>query len=88
MVFVTGTRFQRVIPDGREDGEGVVRLMLCSGKVYYDLAREREQRGLWDTVAISRLEQVSDATHSNKESSVGAETVNFICQLVKIIGHY
>jgi 2-oxoglutarate dehydrogenase E1 component len=35
----------------------VKRVVLCSGKVYYDLLAERRERGLKD-VAIIRLEQI------------------------------
>jgi 2-oxoglutarate dehydrogenase E1 component len=48
--------FQRVIPDGSVDGAKVRRIILCSGKVYYDLAAERRRRKR-DDVAIIRLEQ-------------------------------
>ena len=37
----------------------VKRLVLCSGKVYYELAQEREKRGLEDEIHICRLEQIS-----------------------------
>lgn len=56
-----GTSFQRVIP---EDGvaarapEQVRRLIFCTGKVYYDLVKERSNQCLEDQVAITRLEQV------------------------------
>lgn len=56
-----GTSFQRVIP---EDGaaartpEQVRRLIFCTGKVYYDLVKERSSQGLEEQVAITRLEQV------------------------------
>ena len=54
-----GTGFQKVIPeiDGLADGKHVRRVVLCSGKVYYDLLQERRDKGL-DTVAILRLEQI------------------------------
>ncbi|MBX3706835.1 MAG: 2-oxoglutarate dehydrogenase E1 component [Pseudomonadales bacterium] len=39
------------------DPKGVERLVLCSGKVYYDLLEMRRERGL-DHVAIVRLEQL------------------------------
>ncbi|MEI7891667.1 MAG: 2-oxoglutarate dehydrogenase E1 component [Myxococcales bacterium] len=55
--------FQRVIPDTLVDPLQVTRILLCSGKVYYDLAEGRKQRGRND-IAIVRLEQlypVSDA---------------------------
>jgi 2-oxoglutarate dehydrogenase E1 component len=48
--------FQRVIPDDTVDGGRVKRVLLCSGKVYYDLAGERRRRKR-DDVAIIRLEQ-------------------------------
>lgn len=56
-----GTSFQRVIP---EDGAAarsprqVRRLIFCTGKVYYDLVKERASQGLEAHVAITRLEQV------------------------------
>ncbi len=34
------------------------RLIFCSGKVYYDLVKERETRGL-SNIAIARVEQIS-----------------------------
>ncbi len=51
-------RFQRVIGDtsGVAPSE-IKKILLCSGKVYYDLAQTRDARGLKD-VAIIRLEQL------------------------------
>ncbi|MBT8494693.1 MAG: 2-oxoglutarate dehydrogenase E1 component, partial [Deltaproteobacteria bacterium] len=49
-------RFQRVIPDADVDPESVRRVVLCSGRVYYDLVHTRATRGLGDT-AIVRVEQ-------------------------------
>ena len=34
-----------------------VRLLICSGKVYYDLVAEREKRKAFD-IAILRIEQL------------------------------
>jgi 2-oxoglutarate dehydrogenase E1 component len=54
----TGGQFQPVLADpGRPDPAGVTRVLLCSGKVFYDLAEARTRRGGTDT-AIIRLEQV------------------------------
>jgi 2-oxoglutarate dehydrogenase E1 component len=51
-------KFHRVLPDtSGVDPADVKRILLCSGKVYYDLAIARETRGLKD-VAILRLEQL------------------------------
>jgi 2-oxoglutarate dehydrogenase E1 component len=50
--------FQRVIADtSGVDPRDVKKVLLCSGKVYYDLASERDARGIRDT-AILRLEQL------------------------------
>ena len=56
-----GTSFQRVIPEdgaaARAPGQ-VRRLIFCTGKVFYDLVKERSSQGLDELVAITRLEQV------------------------------
>lgn len=52
----TGTFFQTVIPDPIVTDSRARRVVLCSGKVYYDLLEEREKQGQQD-VAIIRLEQ-------------------------------
>ncbi len=49
--------FQTVIPDsGNLKADKVKRIVACSGKVYYDLAKKREERGSED-VALIRVEQ-------------------------------
>jgi len=51
-------QFQRTIPDQLDrSAEQVQRVLLCSGKIYYELAEYREQKGRQDT-AILRLEQL------------------------------
>src|SRR5690606_39776282 len=54
--FVAGG-FKRVIPDAQLDPKGVRKVLLTSGKLYYELAAAREERGA-DDVAIVRLEQL------------------------------
>uniref|UniRef100_A0A8D0W8K5 2-oxoglutarate dehydrogenase-like, mitochondrial n=1 Tax=Sus scrofa TaxID=9823 RepID=A0A8D0W8K5_PIG len=81
-LMVSGTSFQRVIP---EDGaavrapEQVQRLIFCTGKVYYDLVKERSNQGLDEQVAITRLEQISpfpfDLIKQEAEKYPGAELV-------------
>jgi len=51
-----GTYFQTVIPDLSVAGSNIKRVVLCSGKVYYDLLVEREKQNTQE-VAIIRLEQ-------------------------------
>jgi len=53
----TKGKFQEVIDDQEVDAKEVKRLLLCSGKVYYDLAEERDSQKRKD-VAIVRLEQI------------------------------
>ncbi len=50
-------RFQRVLADDAVDPREVGRIVLCSGKLYYDLAAAREASGARH-VAIVRLEQL------------------------------
>jgi 2-oxoglutarate dehydrogenase E1 component len=55
--FTEGTSFQPVIPDTTVEPSDVRRVLACAGKVYYDLAAEREKSGRTD-VAIVRVEQL------------------------------
>jgi len=62
-----GTTFHRILYDDAQmlpnektrlvGDEKIRRVVLCSGKVYYDLYEEREKRGL-DDVYLMRLEQL------------------------------
>ncbi|MGB4059845.1 MAG: 2-oxoglutarate dehydrogenase E1 component [Burkholderiaceae bacterium] len=58
--------FQTVIPENKEDvlkkADKVKRVIVCSGKVYYDLVKKREERGQ-DDVAIVRVEQLYPFPH-------------------------
>ncbi len=53
--FTSGI-FQKILPDTRSSQEKTKRILLCSGKVYYELAEKRQQLAA-DNVAIIRLEQ-------------------------------
>ena len=55
--------FQTVIPENKElKGDKVKRVLACSGKVYYDLVKKREEKGL-DDVTIIRVEQLYPFPH-------------------------
>lgn len=64
---IAGVRFKRLIMDtGATDRSphpdpvpSVKRLVLCSGKIYYELAAERERLGVVNDVAIVRVEQLT-----------------------------
>jgi 2-oxoglutarate dehydrogenase E1 component len=62
--FVPSETFHRVLRDRSSSvaGSDVKRVVLCTGKVYYDLAAEAEKRGLKD-IAISRIEQLYPFPH-------------------------
>jgi 2-oxoglutarate dehydrogenase E1 component len=53
----TSGRFRELILDGEADPAKVSRVVLCSGKIYYELAEAREKEKIED-VAILRLEQL------------------------------
>src|ERR1051325_10029311 len=61
-------QFRKVLPDGMAP-ENVKRLLLCSGKVYYDLEKHREETGRTD-VAIVRLEQLYPLRAAELESMI------------------
>jgi 2-oxoglutarate dehydrogenase E1 component len=63
--FTTGSSFHRVLWDDAQYGNSdtklvadkkIKRVVLCSGKVYFDLLEERDDRGI-DDVYIMRVEQ-------------------------------
>ena len=58
--------FQTVIPEHKEEvnkkADKVRRIVACSGKVYYDLAKKREEKGI-DDVVILRVEQLYPFPH-------------------------
>lgn len=55
--FATGNSFREVLDDKTTNPDAVTRVLVCSGKVYYDLAKKREELGT-NAVAILRLEQL------------------------------
>jgi len=64
--FVTGSSFHRCLWDDAQKGHSdtelvpddkIRRVVMCSGKVYYDLLEERDARGITD-VYLLRLEQL------------------------------
>ena len=54
---LTGGSFQKILTDERVSLKDADRLILCTGKVYYDLIEAREEKNL-NNVAIMRIEQL------------------------------
>ncbi|MBN3302781.1 2-oxoglutarate dehydrogenase-like, mitochondrial [Amia ocellicauda] len=80
--MITGTRFRRMIPEegiAAQSPDNVKRVIFCTGKVYYELAKERKQQDLESEVAIVRLEQISpfpfDLVKAEVEKYAKAELV-------------
>ncbi|XP_039748792.1 2-oxoglutarate dehydrogenase, mitochondrial isoform X3 [Pararge aegeria] len=60
--MVEGTTFRRLIPEegpAAENPSNVRKVAFCSGRVYYDLLKQRRDRNLEKDIAIVRLEQIS-----------------------------
>jgi 2-oxoglutarate dehydrogenase E1 component len=56
--FLGDSHFRRIVSDTKEiDDKKIKRLVLCSGKVAYDLIQKRDEEGLED-VSIVRIEQL------------------------------
>ncbi len=55
--FTIGTKFQEVIDDHTAKVKSVKSLLICTGKIYYDLLAKKME-GNRDDVAIVRLEQL------------------------------
>ena len=62
--------FRNVIDDGSAEPDSVRRLILCTGKIYYDLLAEREEKEL-DEVALVRLEQLYPFPEAELAEAIG-----------------
>ncbi len=71
-MFTGDSTFHRILWDDDKDtlvkDDKIKRVILCTGKVYYDLLQERRDRGI-DDVTILRLEQIYPFPHN----ALGAE---------------
>ena len=55
----TGTSFMPVLADQFVKPEGVIqKVLICTGKVFYELVAERRLKQLDDKIAIVRVEQL------------------------------
>ncbi|XP_068905525.1 2-oxoglutarate dehydrogenase complex component E1-like isoform X7 [Tenebrio molitor] len=60
--MLENTEFRRVIPDespASQNPQNVKKVLFCTGKVYYDLKKSRQDRKLDSDIAITRVEQIS-----------------------------
>jgi 2-oxoglutarate dehydrogenase E1 component len=54
----TNSRFFEILSDTQATPKKVERVIFCSGKVYYDLIKYRQENNLKDAAAIIRIEQL------------------------------
>ena len=55
---VASGSFWKVLPDPQVPPTQCDRLLLCTGKIYYDLHESRSEKGFDDRVSIARVEQL------------------------------
>ena len=73
MDLLTHDTFHRIIGEiDKLDAKKVTRVLLCSGKVYYDLLQARRERGI-EHIAIVRIEQL----YPFPETSFAAELAKY-----------
>jgi len=57
-----GTQFHRLLPEATPEklvkDDEIKRVVLCTGKIYYELLQEREDKGI-DNIALVRVEQIA-----------------------------
>ena len=68
---LTKGRFQRILPDTTASADKVKRILLCTGKIYYDLVEHREETKRED-IAIIRLEQLYPLRHASLDRALQA----------------
>ena len=71
--FIGDTTFRRFIGDETADPDKVETLLLCSGRVTWDLMVERGKRDHGDTVAIGRIESL----YPNPVDEIKAEIAKY-----------
>lgn len=74
--FEVGTAFHPVLRDGTRNEASAKRVILMSGKLYYDLAAERKKRDLEDTVALLRIEELAPFPFAALEKALEPYTAN------------
>ncbi|KAJ7505194.1 Transketolase, pyrimidine binding domain-containing protein [Mycena galericulata] len=57
--FEPGTSFQPVLSDPAENAPSAKRVVLMTGKIYYDLLKERQTRSLDNEIAFIRVEELA-----------------------------
>src|SRR3712207_7584633 len=75
------SRFYPVLPEPRVDEAKVTRLILCTGKIYYDL-KNHATRENNEQVAISRVELLYPFPRSEEHTSELQSRQYLVCRLL------
>ena len=70
--FESGLRFKKVIEEQSKDlvaDDKIVKVICCSGQIYYDLEAERTKRGI-NNIAIVRVEQIAPFPFRDLEANL------------------
>ena len=62
--------------------------MFCTGKVYYDLIKERRDRGLEDQIAIHTIEQICPFPFDIMKEVRGCRTIASCHVVLQVSEHY
>ena len=67
------TQFKTIIVDGKDDKmkAKVIRLILCSGQVYFTLMKAIQDKPEMEKIAIIRVEQISPFPYDQLTSEIG-----------------
>lgn len=74
--FLEGSCFQEILPDSmhHENPEAIVRVIFCSGKVFYDIDNYRKENGITNA-AVIRVEQLYPF-HSDMVKAITSQFAN------------
>jgi probable 2-oxoglutarate dehydrogenase E1 component DHKTD1 len=86
-----GTQFQPIISE-EKDSNSVDQIIICSGKLYYELIEERKKKNLEDSVVIIRLEQMSPFPYKQLQSELSkfknAKVMKYVQEEPENMGAY
>eukprot|EP01088_Endostelium_zonatum_P016341 TRINITY_DN438_c1_g1_i1.p1 TRINITY_DN438_c1_g1~~TRINITY_DN438_c1_g1_i1.p1 ORF type:complete len:943 (-),score=241.02 TRINITY_DN438_c1_g1_i1:28-2823(-) len=68
--FAPGTSFKPILTE--EGIHNASRIIFCTGKIYYELVKYREDRGIKDTIIV-RIEELSPFPYGALEEELGGE---------------
>lgn len=71
-----GTKFHPALEDLVQPHKNMKRLIVCSGKIFYDLHKLREEKNLQDKIALIRIEELNPFPYKELNDIVSKYTDN------------